>query len=68
MGCSKLDNMSNYQDALLKVQIQAQEKMVELAKHLKNVEGSERDKVMDELKKINKVKAEVDKKIDQLGF
>jgi hypothetical protein len=68
MGGSKLDKMANDQDALLKVQKQAQEKMVELAKQLKNVEGSERDKVMDELKKINKVKAEVDKKIDQLGF
>ncbi len=67
-GGSKLDKIANDQDALLKIQKQAQEKMAELAKQLKNVEGSERDKVMDELKKINKVKAEVDAKIANLGF
>jgi hypothetical protein len=67
-GGSKLDKIANDQDALLKIQKQAQEKMAELAKQLKNVEGSERDKVMDELKKINKVKAEVDVKIANLGF
>jgi len=42
--------------------------MKELAQKMIRSRGEEKSKIMDELKKINKVKAEVDKKLDALGY
>jgi hypothetical protein len=65
---SKLDKISDDKDNLIKLQRQAEVKMKELADKRKNAKESEKDALMDELKKVNKVKAEIDKKLDKLGF
>jgi hypothetical protein len=65
---SKLDKISDDRDALLKLKKQAEAKMKELNDKRKAAKESEKDALMDELKKVNKVKAEIDKKLDKLGF
>jgi hypothetical protein len=65
---SKFDKISNDKDALLKVKRQAEDKMKELAGKIKGLEGKERDTLMDELKKVNAIKAEADKKLNKLGY
>jgi len=64
----KSDKMSDKKDELLKSQKEVANKMKELAQKMKEAEGKEKDKIMDELKKVNKEKAEIDKKIDKLGY
>jgi hypothetical protein len=65
---SKFDKISNDKDALLKVKRQAEDKMKELAGKIKGLEGKERDTLVDELKKVNAIKAEADKKLNKLGY
>jgi hypothetical protein len=65
---SKLDKISDDKDALLKIQRQAKDKMKELANKIKGLEGKEKEGLMGELKKVNKIKAEIDKKLDNLGY
>jgi hypothetical protein len=67
-GGSKLDKMSNDKDALLKNKRAVEEKMKELAGEMKNTQGKEKDSLMGELKKLTKLKGELEKKLDQLGF
>jgi hypothetical protein len=65
---SKLDKMSDNKDALLKNKKAAEAKMKELAGKIKSVEGAEKESLMDELKKVNKLKNELEAKLDKLGF
>jgi hypothetical protein len=65
---SKLDRISDDKDALLKIQKQAGVKMKEIVGKMKELKGKEKEDLMDELKKVNKIKAEIDKKLDNLGY
>jgi hypothetical protein len=67
-GKSKLDKISDNKDNLLKLQKQAEAKMKELADKRKNAKESEKDALMDELKKVNAIKGEIDKKLNNLGY
>jgi len=62
----KLDKLAGNQDALLKTQRDVKDKMQSLAKQLQGLEGDKRNKVVDELKKLNQLNGELQKKIDNL--
>jgi hypothetical protein len=67
-GSSKLEKMSNDKDALLKSKKAAEDKMKELAGKIKSAEGNEKSTLMDELKKVNKLKSELEAKLNKLGY
>jgi len=62
----KLDKLANNQDSLLKAQKETQTKMKELASKIKGAEGTERENLMGELKKLNKLNGEIQSKLDKL--
>jgi hypothetical protein len=62
----KLDKIANDKDALLKTQTQTKDKMKELASKIKGAEGTEREDLMGELKKLNKLNGEIQSKLDKL--
>ena len=62
----KLDKIANDKDALLKTQTQTKDKMKELASKIKGAEGTERENLMGELKKLNKLNGEIQSKLDKL--
>jgi hypothetical protein len=62
----KLDKLAGDKDTLLKTQKQTKDKMKELAGKIKGAEGTEREKLMDELKKLNKLNGEIQSKLDKL--
>jgi hypothetical protein len=62
----KLDKLANDKDSLLKVQTQTKDKMKELAGKIKGAEGTEREDLMGELKKLNKLNGEIQSKLDKL--
>jgi len=62
----KLDKLANNQDSLLKTQKETQTKMKELASKIKGAEGTERENLMGELKKLNKLNGEIQSKLDKL--
>jgi hypothetical protein len=62
----KLDKLANNQDALLKAQKETQSKMKELAGKIRGAEGAERENLMGELKKLNKLNGEIQSKLDKL--
>jgi hypothetical protein len=66
---SKLEKMSNDKDALLKALKKAEEERLKIAQKRKDTEDEgEKAKLFDELKKINKLEGELQKKIDKLGY
>jgi len=68
-GGGKLEKMSNDKDALLKALKKAGEERLKIAQKRKDTEDEgEKAKLFDELKKINKLEGELQKKIDKLGY
>jgi hypothetical protein len=69
MGGSKLDKMANDQDALLKALKQAEAERLKIAEKRRNTEDvAEREKLLNDLKRVGKLEGELQKKLDQLGF
>jgi hypothetical protein len=65
----KLDKIANDKDSLLKALKAAQEERLKIAEKRKDTEDvKEREKLLDDLKKVNKLEGEIQKKLDQLGF
>jgi hypothetical protein len=61
--------MSNDKDALLKALKKAGEERLKIAQKRKDTEDEgEKAKLFDELKRINKLEGELQKKIDKLGY
>jgi hypothetical protein len=68
-GGGKLEKMSNDKDALLKALKKAGEERLKIAQKRKDTEDEgEKAKLFDELKRINKLEGELQKKIDKLGY
>jgi hypothetical protein len=68
-GGSKLDKMANDQEALLKAKKAAEKERLAVAEKRKNTEDvKEREKLLDDLKRIGKLEGEIQKKLDNLGF
>jgi hypothetical protein len=62
----KLDKLAGDQDALLKTQRDVKDKMQSLAQQLQGAKEDKRNEIVDELKKLNKLNGELQKKIDKL--
>jgi hypothetical protein len=68
-GGSKLDKMANDQEALLKAKKAAEKERLAVAEKRKNTEDvKEREKLLDDLKRIGKLEGEIQKKLDNLGY
>jgi len=68
-GGSKLDRMANDQEALLKALKQAEAERLKIAEKRRNTEDvAEREKLLNDLKRVGKLEGELQKKLDQLGF
>lgn len=68
-GGSKLDRMANDQEALLKAKKAAEEERLAIAEKRRNTEDvKEREKLLDDLKRIGKLEGEIQKKLDNLGY
>jgi hypothetical protein len=68
-GGSKLDKMSDSKDQLLKALKKAKEERLAVAEKRKNAKSeAEKEKLFDELKRINKLEGELQKRIDKLGY
>ena len=68
-GGSKLDKMANDQEALLKAKKAAEKERLAIAEKRRNTEDTkEREKLLDDLKRIGKLEGEIQKKLDNLGF
>jgi hypothetical protein len=68
-GGSKLDKIANDQEALQKALKAAEEERLKIAEKRRNTEDvKEREKLLDDLKRVNKLEGELQKKLDQLGF
>jgi hypothetical protein len=68
-GGSKLDKMANDQEALLKAKKAAEKERLAIAEKRRNTEDvKEREKLLDDLKRIGKLEGEIQKKLDNLGF
>jgi chemotaxis protein histidine kinase CheA len=62
----KLDKLAGNQDALLKAQRDVKDKMQALAQQLPDAKEDKRNEIVDELKKLNQLNGELQKKIDKL--
>lgn len=62
----KLDKLAGNQDALLKAQRDVKDKMQSLAQQLQGAKEDKRNEIVDELKKLNQLNGELQKKIDKL--
>jgi hypothetical protein len=61
--------MANDQEALLKAKKSAEKERLAIAEKRKNTEDvKEREKLLDDLKRIGKLEGEIQKKLDNLGF
>jgi hypothetical protein len=61
--------MANDQEALLKAKKAAEKERLAVAEKRKNTEDvKEREKLLDDLKRIGKLEGEIQKKLDNLGF
>jgi hypothetical protein len=68
-GGSKMEKISNDKDALLKALKKAGEERLKIAQKRKETQDEgEKAKLFDDLKKINKLEGELQKKIDKLGY
>jgi hypothetical protein len=68
-GGSKLDKIANDQEALQKALKAAEKERLAIAEKRRNTEDvKEREKLLDDLKRVNKLEGELQKKLDQLGF
>lgn len=62
----KLDKLAGNQDALLKAQRDVKDKMQALAQQLSGAKEDKRSEIVDQLKKLNQLNGELQKKIDKL--